>query len=483
MCGVLALLGHENVSPKALLGLWSLQHRGQDACGLSVYDPKTTRILTHKGAGAIAQVFAEETHKTHKGPWALGHTRYPTAGGLETANIQPLVTTRAGGMALAFNGNISNFQQLRQDLCDSGEYFSSTSDGEIILKILSAGDAKENFWVRLQNNVSKLFEQAQGAMASAGLQASQGMFAFADPLGLRPLFWGKNAAGNFYAVASESSTLDLYDLAEIHQLLPGQLIYIDGQFNFHEKYFQVPRPAPCMFEWVYFSNPQSVLSGQSIYKTRMQLGHRLGEKIKRQRDTDFFPIDYVVPIPDSGRIAAAGVAEFLKIPLRESLIKNRYVQRSFIGPCQKDRERVLQLKLAPVRELIEDKHLLLVDDSIVRGSTGMRISRLLRSFGAASVTLAVSCPPVRYPCFYGIDFPSQKELAAAQMKGPREMAKLMELDHVIYLDLEDLQKTLPCSSSCTGCLTGKYPTTLNAPNGQPKGPTEIYDDYRLPLWQ
>lgn len=461
MCGIFALTRHPDASQMAFLGLFALQHRGQESAGLATLREGIINI--HRGAGLVSDVFPPEILAKLKGEAALGHVRYSTAGGEAAANIQPLAA-RVNGVrvALAHNGNLVNAPELREDLERRGAIFQGTADTEIILHLLAQAPGAD-LGAKLKH-VSGLLE---GAFTLVLLTPSQ-MYACVDSLGYRPLSLGRfipeaDSNGSSWAVSSETCAFDLVGAKFERDLMPGEMIEIqlsDGAL----KSSYLPdsgssaneQSRRCVFEQIYFARPDSNLWGQSTFLFRERLGAELAQQAPANADL-------VIPIPDSGVPMAMGYARASGIPYAVGLIRNHYVGRTFIEPTQNIRNFRLRLKLNPLRHVIEGKRLVVVDDSIVRGTTSRRIVELLREAGASEVHMRIGSPPVKFPCFYGIDTPKRRELLAQQMN-LEQMRENLHVDSLAYLATETLHgMALPAHKSaqgnsgfCDSCFSGKY---------------------------
>lgn len=484
MCGIIGIIGPEqketqNTAPywaayEAYRGLLALQHRGQDAAGILAYDGKSRMFCQEKDLGLVAQVFTQEKIQKLEGYSAIGHTRYATAGTDGKRDIQPMVTGIPFGLGMVHNGNLVNYYSLAKSLADDlKRQLLTGNDIEVLIHYWShylledTGGMPGVDTFRFENikkAVSRLFEKAIGGYAVLGLIAGQGLVAFRDPKGLRPLVLGMRDMGGgktAYCVASETIAMTYLGYTYMRDVEPGEVVFIDMAGRLQSAVVARKKEiAPCMFEWVYFSAAESTLSNKSIYGARLNLGVRLGLKVKSaiERGEMTMP-DVVMPVPDTSRPAAISVADALGLPYREGLIKNRYVYRSFILNSQEKREAAVELKLSPIRSEIEGKKIFLIDDSIVRGTTSKKIVALLKKYGAREVTLGITCPPVRYPCFYGIDFPDPRVLIASN-KTEREVAEWLAVPKVVYLDEEDLHQATGIEKMCMACLDSKYPTEI-----------------------
>ncbi len=481
MCGILGISNIENAAHSVYKGLLTLQHRGQDAAGILSFNPRNEKFHLHKDCGLAATVFDREIIAGLQGNIAIGHTRYSTVGKGDKEDLQPLILNHPFGLGMVHNGNLVNYFEKSRDLQEREFRHPLTSnDLEVLQNILSLSLIKELASTRpspppsssevlitmLGRAVHEVYREVSGAYAVIGILAGKGMFAFRDPHGIRPLVLGKknhpDEGGPAYCIASESTTLNFLNFDFVEDIPPGTLIFIDQNANlFKKKILAQVNEKPCMFEWVYFASPESTMAKRSVYTTRHNLGHLLAKQITKLREHENFPLDVVAPIPDSSRIAAISLAETLKLPLRELLIKNRYIQRSFILNGQENRENAVELKLSPVFSEIRGKNILLVDDSIVRGTTSKRLVAMMRRAGALRVYLAITCPPIRFPCMLGLDFPSANELVAYK-RSADQVAQEIGADKIIYLGQEDLKAAINLPDLCMACLDGNYPVDITA---------------------
>tara|TARA_B100001971_G_C18268046_1_gene596626 strand:+ start:60037 stop:61518 length:1482 start_codon:yes stop_codon:yes gene_type:complete len=464
MCGVIGIHGSPESAQEAYQGLLLMQHRGQDAAG--ILTQTNNQINLHKDVGLVDKVFSRDNLIALKGETSIGHTRYSTIGKIEAKDCLPFFSNYPFGISLAHNGNLKNIDELKLKLHKKYQRFTySNNDAEVMLNIISHYlSQKEHFnFELLSGAISELMEMCDGAYAVVGGILSHGLFAFRDPHGIRPLVYGKKFNGTnwVYAFASESNTLEYLDYQYIKDVRPGELIYIDNQMNFYSKNIQEKQLKTCMFEWIYFANPESVIDKKMVYQNRIHLGDYLAKKIKDLIDLD--EVDVVVPVPETSRISAIRLSELIQKPYRELLIKNRYIQRSFILNDQKSRENAVRLKLSPVKKEIEGKNIILVDDSIVRGTTSKNIIKLMRNAGAKKIIFASTCPPILFPCHYGIDFPTTKELVA-HGKNYQEIKDALGADEVIYLNIPMLIDALETENICKKCLDGKEEIEFNTSN-------------------
>lgn len=441
MCGIVGIVGKSPVNVRLYDSLTMLQHRGQDAAGIATCDEG--RVFQQKGNGLVKDVF-QETHMARlSGNMGIGHVRYPTAGSSSPALAQPFYVNSPYGISLAHNGNLTNTTELMDQLFRTGlRHVNTDSDSEVLLNIFAFELQQRGKLTPEPEDifaaVAKLHEYCRGAYAVAAMIANYGIVAFRDPFGIRPLIFGKRESeeGIEYMVASESVALDVQGFTVIRDVQPGEAVYItqDGQL-FTQQCAANPRLVPCIFGHVYFARPDSIMDGISVYKARLRMGEKLAEKIQRLRpDHD---IDVVIPVPDTSRTAAQLLAYNLGVKFREGLMKNRYIGRTFIMPGQKQRKKSVRQKLNPIELEFKGKNVLLVDDSIVRGTTCQQIVQMAREAGAEKVYFASAAPPVRYPNVYGIDMPSAEELIAHD-RTEEEVCREIGADWLIYQDLEDL---------------------------------------------
>ncbi len=441
MCGVVGIHSKGNVNQKLYDALTVLQHRGQDAAGIVTCDQG--RFHQKKGNGLVRDVFSQDDMTELVGSTGIGHCRYPTAGSSGPALAQPFYVNSPYGISLAHNGNLINSDDLRNTIFERDlRHLNTDSDSEVLLNVL-AHELEKNGKVSINpedifNAINGLHTKCQGAYACVSLIANQGLLGFRDPLGIRPLVLGRKEKkrGTEYILASESSALSVLGFQRLRDVLPGEAIFIDREGHFYSRQCSpVSRLVPCIFEHVYLARPDSTLDNIHVYKTRLRQGIKLAQKIERERpDHD---IDVVIPIPDTSRVQAQALAERLGLKLREGLMKNRYIGRTFIMPGQAVRKKSVRQKLNTIAPEFEGRNVLLVDDSIVRGTTSRQIVQMAKDAGAAKVYFASAAPPVRYPNVYGIDMPSVSELIA-HGRTTEEIAELIEVDWLIYQDLEDL---------------------------------------------
>ncbi|MCP4914045.1 MAG: amidophosphoribosyltransferase [Oligoflexia bacterium] len=473
MCGVVGVINTKDYSEelasyatyKALL---NLQHRGQDAAGIVSFNENKQKFKTYKNLGLISKVFKAENFEKLLGKSSLGHNRYATVGSDGVEDLQPIVQGYPSGMAMAHNGNLVNYHSLVDKLnYEEGIQFLTSNDLEILICLMEKGlmgmsprPSSSECFNYLTVGAKKIFNEALGSFSLVGLLANGGLFAMRDPNGLKPLVLGKkiDEAGNeSFMFCSETIALDFTGYEYVRDVNPGELVFIDNEGTLRSYQFENSKRKNCMFEWVYFSAAESTIENRSVYNVRLNLGNMLAKKLRPLITNGEISPDYVCPVPDTSRTSSISLAENLGLPYREGLIKNRYVQRSFILNSQTKREKALELKLSPVRSQIEGKSILLVDDSLVRGTTSKKIIQLLKKNGAKDVTLAIACPPLRYGCYYGIDFPSREELMA-NGRSVEEIAEFVGANRVIYLDEQDLKEAINSNELCMACVNNNYPT-------------------------
>jgi amidophosphoribosyltransferase len=444
-CGVFGIFGHAEASTLTNLGLFALQHRGQEACGVVSSDGET--LHQFRSMGLVADVLTKDVLKELRGASAIGHTRYSTAGRNTIKEVQPFsVICQHGQIAICHNGNLPYAPQKRIELERAGAIFSSTSDTETILHSIARCEAEN-----VIEAISKVLKETEGAFSLLFL-TPDALIAVRDPRGFRPLNLGKLMGA--WCVASETCAFDLIDAEYTREVVAGEMLVIDKNglhsfFPFEEK----PKSV-CAFEHVYFSRPDSTIFGRSVNESRHKMGKRLA--IEHPAEADL-----IVPVPDSGVAAAIGYAAQSNINYRQAIIRNHYIGRTFIEPSQSIRSFGVRLKLNPIRHLIEGKSVVLVDDSIVRGTTSKKIVQMVREAGAKAVHMRISCPPTVSPCYYGVDTPRKADLIAAQMSVD-EVCRYIEADSLGYLSLDGMLKAIGFQddSACVACWNGKYPTPV-----------------------
>ncbi|MFA7685228.1 MAG: amidophosphoribosyltransferase [Candidatus Gracilibacteria bacterium] len=467
MCGVVGIYGNDYVAQEMYDALIGLQHRGQDATGMITYDGAT--FHTRKSLGLVRDVFHTRHMEKLTGYVSIGHTRYSTIGGGDVDDAQPFLAHAPFGVMLAHNGNVFNSYELKEELFKKDHRLvNSNCDAEILLHLFSKSLTKqltkggdevtpEHLWEAIES----VYKRSKGAYSVVSYIARQGMVAFRDPHGIRPLLFGKRENGltTDYIFASESIVLNILGFEFVSDVGAGEAIFIDEKTRtVHRKQIMNKTHTPCIFEYIYFARPDSVLNGISVYKAQIRMGDKLAEKIKEAK----LDIDVIMPVPDSARTAALSIADKLGLKYREGLVKNRYIGRTFIMPGQKIRKKSIRYKLNPMRMEIEGKKIMLIDDSIVRGNTSKQIIQMVRNAGAKKVYIGIFSPPVISPCLYGLDIPTRAELIGAN-HSIEEIRKFIGADGLIYSDVESTFKA--CKSGnpkvkdmCMACFDGKYKT-------------------------
>ena len=459
MCGIIGVSNHKDAAQIAFLGLYALQHRGEEAAGISTYDGRNVHIV--KNSGLVADAFDERSMLELKGQSAIGHCRYSTTGSSNVKNAQPFLATHKNkGIAVAHNGNLTNTETLYKKLEEEGAIFQTTIDSEVIVHLLARsrnGDMKKWFL--------DVLTQLQGAFSLVFL-VEDTIVGARDPQGFRPLCLGQ--IDDSYILASETCALDLIHAKFIREIEPGEIVFIKGKTV--ESVFLPPegslqaaggltadsksaKRAHCIFEYVYFARPDSDIFGGNVYNVRK----RLGAQLAKEHPAD---ADFVMAIPDSGNYAAIGYANELGLPLEVGIIRNHYIGRTFIQPTQFLRDFRVRVKLNPIRSVLAGKRIIVVEDSIVRGTTSRSRVQELRNVGAREIHLRISCPPIKSPCFYGIDFPSKKELVASN-KTVQETADFLKVDSLEYLSLEGMLSVVKNPKDfCHACFSGQYPVAI-----------------------
>ena len=468
MCGILGIVAHTPVNQVLYDGLLLLQHRGQDAAGIVTSDGQSFHL--HKAGGYVRDVFRTRNMRDLVGNLGIGHCRYPTAGSASSElESQPFYVNSPFGITLAHNGNLTNSEALKRELFQLDfRHVNTNSDSEVLLNVLALELERAAHHARLDPNaifnaVAGVHRRCRGAYAIVAMIAGYGLLAFRDPFGIRPLIFGKQEAmgGSEYAIASESVALEALGFSVLRDIAPGEAIFVDQTGAFHARQCaEHPRLAPCIFEFVYLARPDSVIDGTSVYESRLNMGEELAKKIRGIPEAQ--DIDVVIPIPDSSRPSALQLANTLGLTYREGFVKNRYVGRTFIMPGQALRKKSVRQKLNPMGIEFKDKVVLLVDDSIVRGTTSREIVQMARDAGARKVYFASASPPVRYPNVYGIDMPNQRELVATG-RTEAEIAREISADLLIYQDLDALKAAVRKSNPAlqefeASCFDGKYIT-------------------------
>lgn len=459
MCGVFGIWGHPEAAKLTYLGLHGLQHRGQESAGIVSPTAEEGRFRRQLGMGLVADIFTEAKLDTLDGRAAVGHVRYSTSGGPSAQAVQPFtVETIRGSMSLAHNGNLVNAAELREDLERDGAIFSSHSDTEVLMHLLARSRAK-----RVVDRIREALAQVEGAYTLLVMHP-KGIIGLRDPQGFRPLVIGK-LENDGWVLASESCALDLIEAELVREVEPGEIVSIDERGIQSERLVHAPDSPrrACIFELVYFARPNSNIFGQSVYESRYEMGKQLA----REAPAD---ADLVIPVPDSGVPAALGFSEESGLPFRHGLLRSHYVGRTFIEPEQSIRHFGVKLKLSAVRSVLQGKRVVVVDDSIVRGTTSRKIVKMLRSAGATEVHVRISSPPTTNPCFYGIDTPTRQELIAASCTVP-EISEFITADSLAYLSSEGLHAAVgdrlgPDRKFCNACFTGEYSAGTEAIGGR-----------------
>jgi amidophosphoribosyltransferase len=454
-CGLFGIYGHKQASWLTYLGLYAQQHRGQEACGITVNEDGTLYI--YKGMGLVSDVFSGQVLSKLKGNAAVGHVRYSTTGSSVLKNAQPLLIDYAkGSICIAHNGNLVNSFELRHDLEKTGSIFQTTTDSELIIHLMARAKAKN-----LQESLIYALKRVKGAYSLVMMDAHN-LIGIRDPLGFRPLCLGK--LNKSWCLASETCAFDLIGAKLIREIEPGEIVFInqDGLRSVKPKELRSEhRHAFCTFEHVYFSRPDSVVFGETVHLVR----RKLGEQLSREHP---IKADFVVPVPDSGFSAAMGYSHASGIPLEMGIIRNHYVGRTFIQPAQDSRDLGVRVKFNLLKDVLKGKRIVIVDDSIVRGTTSKIRVRNLRAAGVKEVHLRISCPPHRFPCFFGIDFHRSSELIANKYRCLDDVRKYLEVDSLGYLSLEGMLECLKHDRSnyCAACWTGKYPIRAEKRHGK-----------------
>lgn len=445
-CGIFAVFGHPNAAVLTYYGLFALQHRGQESAGIVTTNGEGSSFQLHRDMGLVSQVFGAEELEALKGTRAVGHTRYSTTGSSTLKNAQPFVVDcYRGQIAVAHNGNLINAAVLRDELERKGSIFQTTADSEIIPHLLAQP---------LQNGTSPLsvLRRLEGAF-SVAIMSEREIIAVRDPFGFRPLVLGE--LDGAYIIASETCAFDLVHAKFIREIAPGEVVIISEEGIRSEWPFRDESPAFCMFEYVYFSRPDSIVGGINVAKVRTEMGRELARR---------YPVeaDIVVPVPDSGNYAALGFAQELNVPFEHAFVRNHYIGRTFLQPSQLIRDFDVRVKLNLIKEAVEGKRVVVVDDSIVRGTTARARVVNLREAGAKEVHMRVSCPPHRFACHYGIDFPDPEKLIANQLS-LQDICEYLNVDSLGYLDVEGMVRATgkPVNHFCLACFTGNYPLPVD----------------------
>lgn len=443
-CGVFAVFNHPEAANLAYLGLYALQHRGQESAGIAV-SQNGSKIRCHKALGLVNEVFSEDDLDKVQGNCAIGHVRYSTTGSNYVLNAQPIVVNyKNGNAAAAHNGNLVNAYELRNELERKGAIFQSSTDSEVIIHLIAHSLQRD--FLQVLKEIGTIIK---GAFSLVFLKDNK-IYAMKDPNGFRPLCVGRLPNGG-YAVSSESCAFDIIDAEYLFSVDPGEIVWFDEDGLHRERYANARNHSLCIFEYVYYSRPDSIIYGHNVYSIRKQLGAQLAKE---------FPVeaDLVVPIPDSSIPAAIGYAQEAGVPFELGMIRNHYIGRTFIEPKQQIRDFGAKIKYNAVSDSVKGKRVVVVDDSIVRGTTSKKIIKMLKKRGAAEIHLRISCPPWKYPCYFGIDTPEGEKLIANQMS-PDEIADYLDVDSLGYLSLEGLLSVVPDSDNnyCKACFDNVYP--------------------------
>jgi amidophosphoribosyltransferase len=449
-CGVLGIRSsnEEETSKMVYNGLMTLQHRGQESSGISILNK--TEIHLKKFMGLVGAAFTERILSEMKGNVGLGHVRYSTVGRSSLMDAQPFkLNYPKKGIVLAHNGNLVNFMDLRRELSTSGRHLESTNDAEIITHLVAEELIKTK---DVENAIRNVMNRTEGSYSAVFFTGEGDLIAFRDPQGFRPFCFGKNK--NTTMFASESVALNINRIYKVEDVKPGEMIVSHEDQIIERKCIVPSKTKHCMFEYVYFSRPDSIIENKCVYDVRIRLGKNLAKTYETNADV-------IIPLPDTSRSAAEGISRETGLPVAEGLMKNRYIWRTFIMPSQRMRDISVNMKLNPIKSVIKNKHVLLVDDSIVRGTTTKKIVNLVRQVKAKKIDVWITCPPIISPCFYGIDISTHAELIAANNKVP-EIAKIIGADKLCYQTIGGLTKAIGLKRSelCMACLTGKYPTCL-----------------------
>ena len=467
MCGIAGIYSHKPVAAELYDSIVHLQHRGQDAAGIMTYDD---RMHKEKGMGLAKEIFNEENIKLLTGNIGISHNRYPTHGGFSHGEVQPFWTSVPYGIALGHNGNLTNYNELAAEVTkEETRYLNTTSDSEVLLHLFAdelhqdvPPQTNEEFFDLLCEAVTNIFNKVKGAYSVTSLIIGKGLVVFRDPQGIRPLVKGERPNGNGgkdYIFASENTMFYALGYKPKGTVLPGELIYVDESGKVFSKRLIKKEFNPCIFEYVYFARPDATLNDVSVYRSRLRMGQNLAEAWKKKHP-DTVP-DIVIPAPSTANTAALSFAHELGVRYSEGLYKNTFIGRTFIMPGQAERKKSVKYKLVPQELEIRDKKVMIMDDSIVRGNTSREIVRMLRDFGAKKVYFASACPPVKSPCFYGVDMPTRGELIAGNMNVD-EIEKFLEVDTLLYQEIDDLVEAVTrkgdhhIDTPCMACLNGHY---------------------------
>ncbi len=470
MCGVVGIISENNsVAGELYDSLIHLQHRGQDAAGIMTY---SNRFHLKKGTGLVRDIFDERNMSRLLGHVGIGHTRYPTVGGFSVEEAQPVFTDVPYGISMAHNGNLVNYTELSKEIVEKdNRHINSSVDIEIILHIFSHSmNQKTNipdnslFFDKICQGVTTVFDRVKGAYSVIGTIMKRGMFVFRDPHGIRPLVKGKrkNKDGSIdYIFASETTMFYTLGFKPAGNVKPGEVIWIEENGKIHSRILKNKEFTPCVFEYVYFARPDCIQNDVSVYRSRLRMGQNLAEKWKKKHKNNI--PDIVIPAPSTANTSALSFANELGVRYSEGLYKNPFIGRTFIMPGNKERKKSVRYKLVPQEFEIRGKNVMIIDDSIVRGNTSREIVRMVREFGAKNVYFISACPPVRFPCFYGVDMPTTKELTAAN-KTINEIERFIGVDILMYQEIDELKEAVTrkgehnINKPCMACLDGNYIT-------------------------
>jgi len=467
MCGIAGIYSHKSVAAELYDCIIHLQHRGQDAAGIMTYDD---RMHKKKGMGLAKEIFNEENMNLLTGNIGISHNRYPTHGGFSHGEVQPFWTSVPYGIALAHNGNLTNYQELAEEITkQDSRYLNTNSDTEVLLHLFAdqlhedkPPESSEEFFKLLCGAVSTIFNRVKGAYSVTAMIIGKGLVVFRDPNGIRPLVKGERSNGNGgkdFIFASENSMFYSLGYEPKGTVLPGELIYVNNEGQVFNRRLVQKEFNPCIFEYVYFARPDATLNDVSVYRARLRMGQNLAQAWK-EKHPEKNP-DIVIPAPSTANTAALSFAHELGVRYSEGLYKNTFIGRTFIMPGQVERKKSVKYKLVPQELEIRDKKVLIMDDSIVRGNTSREIVRMLRDFGAREVYFAVACPPVKSPCFYGVDMPTRDELIAGN-KSEKEIEKYLAVDALLYQEIVSLVEAVTRKGDhhidrpCMACLDGQY---------------------------
>lgn len=465
MCGIVGIIGAGDVSIQIYYALYALQHRGQESAGITTFDGTT--LFKYKAPGLVAEVFCENTLHNLKGSSGIGHVRYPTTGEKISENIQPFsFTFKGNNFAIAHNGNLTNTNELREEFEKRGQIFSTTTDTEIIGNVIAHELSKT---ASMEDATLACMKKLEGSYSVVFLSEEK-IYAFRDPLGIRPLCIGQTKDG--YIVCSESVAVDALNGNFIRDVRPGELVSIGKDGLESTQIAESSGSGHCVFEYIYFARADSVIDGRLVYDVRRKIGQALHLEAPVKADI-------VSPVPDSGIAHAIGYSESSGIPYREGLIKNRYMGRTFIMPAQEDRKTAVRIKLNPVKDHINNKSVVIVDDSIVRGTTSKRIINILKDTGAKEVHMRVGSPPIKSPCYLGVDMPTRDELIASD-KSNGEVRERIEATSLHHVSVDSLVNAIgiPPDDLCLGCLTGVYPLRIKGENACPRFTDYISGSYQ-----